>query len=112
MSQILTLRAVYDPILFNKNVQLGSEQTSRGMASGVSSVSHRLLSHSLSLSNQVNQKRINDMPLRAVYICKIMMNKNESANQCNRITRGPISLSSAAASRQVGHQHGQFLSCA
>jgi hypothetical protein len=84
----------------------------RGTASGVLSVSisDHLLSHSLSLSSQINHcKCINDMPLRAVYICKIMMNNNECGNQCNRITPGPISLSSAAASRQVGHQHCQLL---
>ena len=44
---------------------------SRGTASGVLSVSisgERLLSHSLSLNNQINYcKRINEMPLRAVY---------------------------------------------
>ena len=98
-----------------KNVQLGSKKTSRGMASGVLSLSisgDRLIYHSLSLSSQVNQKRINDMPLRAVYICKIMMNKNESANQCNRITRRPITLSSTPASRQVGRQRCQLLPCA
>jgi hypothetical protein len=69
------------------------------------------LIHSASvISNQINHcKSINDMPLRAVYICKIMMNKNECGNQCNRITRGPISISSAAASPQVGHQRCQLL---